>query len=85
MNTSNLNTSDSKLFEFNLFKDITCGYHSLPVEFCLKEFLGWDEVKIKQFTKERKKAQRAAEKQYAKSQSICGIASNEGKSCCDKA
>ena len=41
-------------------------YNRLPIDFCLKEFLGWEDSKIKTFNKERKKTKKIIEKEYAK-------------------
>lgn len=57
-------TADSKILEYNLFRDIVGNYSGLPVQFCLKEFLGWDDSKIKTFLKEYKKSKKAKEKEY---------------------
>lgn len=41
-------------------------YNQLPIDFCLKEFLGWEDSKIKTFNKERKKTKKNTLKEYAK-------------------
>lgn len=71
-------TADSKILEFNLFASIVGNYQGLPVQFCLKEFLGWDDSKIKTFLKEHKKSKKARDKEYLRSAKI-GAVSN----CCD--
>jgi hypothetical protein len=64
-------TADSKILEYNLFRDIVGNYSGLPVQFCLKEFLGWDDSKIKTFLKEYKKSKKAREKEYLRSSELC--------------
>ena len=64
--------------ELNTLLTIVNSYHQLPVDFCLKEFLGWDDSKIKTFNKERKKTKKNILKEYNKvskaisSDSCCG-------------
>jgi hypothetical protein len=57
-------TSESKILEYNLFTSIVGNYSGLPVQFCLKEFLGWDDSKIKTFLKEHKKSKKARDKEF---------------------
>ena len=64
-------TADSKILEYNLFRDIVGNYSGLPVQFCLKEFLGWDDSKIKTFLKEYKKSKKARDKEFLKSSELC--------------
>lgn len=64
-------TADSKILEYNLFRDIVGNYSGLPVQFCLKEFLGWDDSKIKTFLKEYKKSKKVREKEYLRSSKLC--------------
>jgi len=64
--------------ELNTLLTIVNSYNQLPVDFCLKEFLGWDDSKIKTFNKERKKLKKNILKEYNKvskafsSDSCCG-------------
>jgi len=69
--------SESKILEYNLFTSIVGNYNGFPVQFCLKEFLGWDDSKIKTFLKEYKKSKKARDKEYLRSSISC-TASN----CC---
>jgi hypothetical protein len=64
-------TSDSKILEYNLFASIVGNYQGFPVQFCLKEFLGWDDSKIKTFLKEHKKSKKAKDKEYFRSARLC--------------
>jgi hypothetical protein len=74
MNPEEQNRKNSELDTLLLILD---SYKQLPVDFCLKEFLGWDDTKIKTFNKERKKTKRIILKEYAKmSKSISSV------SCC---
>lgn len=54
-------------------------YNDLPIKFCLKEFLNWEDSKIKSFVKEYKKVKKEKQKQYAKSISEFSF----GKRCCE--
>ena len=67
-------SSESKVLEYNLLRDIVGNYSGLPVAFCLKEFLGWDDSKIKTFSKEYKKAKKARDKQFKQDSILCKAA-----------
>jgi hypothetical protein len=69
--------TDDKTLEFNLLQQIIGNYYNLPIEFCLREFLGWENAKIKEFLKEHKKAKKIAlksEKRDIFSNSCCAQA-----------
>ena len=56
--------SESKMLEYNIFTSIVGNYNGLPIQFCLKEFLGWDDSKIETFLKEYKKSKKARDKEF---------------------
>ena len=76
-------TIDTKTLEFNLLREISNNYHQLPVEFCLKEFLGWEDGKIKQFVRERKKTRKAILKEYAQASAMTSLGCGVSRTCSD--
>jgi hypothetical protein len=62
----NPDKQNKKNEELNTLLTIVNSYYQLPVDFCLKEFLGWDDSKIKTFNKERKKTKKNILKEYNK-------------------
>lgn len=64
----NTETLETKTLEFNLLRDIINNNYRLPVDFCLKQFLGWSDEKIKAFNKEQKRNEKALLKRYVKAQ-----------------
>lgn len=69
--------TESKVLEYDLFRNIVGNYSGLPISFCLKEFLGWDDSKIKTFSKEYKKAKKARDKEFKQNTKLC-----EEVNCC---
>lgn len=66
---------DYKTLEFDLLQQIVSNHFNLPIEFCLREFLGWENAKIKDFLKEHKKSKKNALKSQKRdilSDSCCG-------------
>lgn len=71
----------TKLNEYNLLSQIVGNYYQLPISFCLKEFLNWDDAKIKSFLKEQNKQIKKNQKQAKEMQSILVNASST-TTCC---
>lgn len=67
--------------QFSLLQSII--YSNLPKEFCLKQYLGWDDATIKSFLKDLKKDLKKSQAAQKKRELSCGVSStccsNQGK------
>jgi hypothetical protein len=71
-----LDAQNEKNIELDILLKMLHCYHLLPLDFCLKEFLNWEDAKIKTFNKERRKMKKYNQKKSIK------ISNSISETCC---